>query len=65
MPGVAADPGRGHLCGLGMPGAAVAAGLLCEALPLDKLADALVARTAHEARPGLATLETAARTASA
>ncbi len=38
----------------GMPGAAVAAGLPCDILPLEKLADTLVARTASAARPAMA-----------
>lgn len=38
----------------GMPGAAVAAGLPCDVLPLEKIADALVARTATASRPAMA-----------
>lgn len=35
----------------GMPGAAVAAGLPCDVLPLSRIADTLVARTARTERP--------------
>lgn len=38
----------------GMPGAAVAAGLPCDVVPLEKIADALVARTATASRPAMA-----------
>ena len=38
----------------GMPGAAVAAGLPCDVLPLERIAGALVARTTGAARPAVA-----------